>query len=626
MRRRNKDQARAGAPAPATALANGQLISGQPGNGQLVTGQPTPGQFVAGPIVAAVRPDDLAVLPGGRRLGEILVDANLVNRGQVVAALAESRRATPPKLIGQWLVDQAALDERDLAWAVANQRGLETVDLRAVSPDPAVTRLLDEATARRLTAIPLSVNGETVVIAVAYPTEATIRVLQETIHQPILMKVAAPADVLRAIGNTYRALTGVSTQLRVFEAQHSARSQAAIRVEPTVGTDDAPVVQVVQMIITQAMRDRASDVHIEPQPDRVRVRYRIDGALHDVLDLPVTMAPVISSRIKIMAGMNIVERRRAQDGQISLDIEGRSVDIRVATTAILDGEKVVMRLLDKSRPMYRLQQLGMPDTMVARYTALLRAPYGMVICAGPTGSGKTTTLYGSLHEINTPERNVMTIEDPVEYRIQSINQIQINEQAGINFAGGLRSILRQDPDVILVGEIRDVETARIAVQSALTGHFVLSSLHATDAPSALHRLLDMGIEGFLVASSVTTVLSQRLVRRICNHCREAYEPPGEELALLEALGGRAPLGGFVRGRGCNFCAQTGFLERIGVYEMLPVTDPIREMILTRGSHDELLKVAQSEGMRTLQDEAARLVERGVTTLAEVLRSIYIVGG
>jgi type IV pilus assembly protein PilB len=268
----------------------------------------------------------------------------------------------------------------------------------------------------------------------------------------------------------------------------------------------------------------------------------------------------------------------------------------------------------------------MPDAMVYRYTAMLRAPYGMVICAGPTGSGKTTTLYGSLHEINTPERNVMTIEDPVEYRIESINQIQIHEQAGINFAGGLRSILRQDPDVILVGEIRDVDTARIAVQAALTGHFVLSSLHATDAPSALHRLLDMGIEAFLVASSVTTVLSQRLVRRICNHCRESYEPPNEELALLEALGGHAPLGGFVRGRGCNFCAQTGFLERIGVYEMMPITDGIRDMVLARAPHDELLKVAVSEGMRTLQDEAARLVERGVTTLNEVLRSRYVVGG
>jgi type IV pilus assembly protein PilB len=249
----------------------------------------------------------------------------------------------------------------------------------------------------------------------------------------------------------------------------------------------------------------------------------------------------------------------------------------------------------------------------------------MVICAGPTGSGKTTTLYGSLGELNSPERNIMTIEDPVEYTFPSINQIQINEQAGITFAGGLKSILRQDPDVILVGEVRDVETARIAVQSALTGHFVLSSLHATDAASALHRLLDMGIESFLVASSVTSVLSQRLVRRICTHCREYYHPSAQELAFLADIGGEAPAGGFLRGAGCNFCAHTGYLERIGVYEMMPVTEGIRELILERASHDEIRKLARYQGMSTLQEEGARLVAAGVTNLAEVMRSIYVVG-
>jgi type IV pilus assembly protein PilB len=381
----------------------------------------------------------------------------------------------------------------------------------------------------------------------------------------------------------------------------------------------------VQLMITQGLRDRASDIHIEPHEDRVRVRYRIDGALHDVLDLPGSMGPAVVSRLKILGGMNIVERRRAQDGQISTEVEGRAVDIRVATTAVIGGEKVVLRLLDKSRPLYHLAQLGMPGDMAARYSALLHSPYGMVICAGPTGSGKTTTLYGSLGEINSPERNIMTIEDPVEYTFPSINQIQINEQAGVTFAGGLRSILRQDPDVILVGEVRDVETARIAVQSALTGHFVLSSLHATDAASALHRLLDMGIENFLVAASVTGVLSQRLVRRVCDYCREPYRPPAEELVFLRALDGQPPPGGFTRGAGCNFCAHTGYLDRIGVYEMMPVTDALRELVLDHASHGDIRKLARSEGMRTLQEEAVRLVETGVTNLAEVLRSIYVVG-
>jgi type IV pilus assembly protein PilB len=419
-------------------------------------------------------------------------------------------------------------------------------------------------------------------------------------------------------------LTGIGAQVKAFEARDTRRRDAD-RVSSTA-TDDAPVVQVVQLIISQAVLDRASDVHIEPMRDRVRIRYRIDGALHDVLELPGSMGPAVVSRIKILGNMNIVERRRPQDGQISIEVAERAVDIRVSSAAVVGGEKVVLRVLDKSRPLFRLEQLGMPPAMAERYTAQLRSPYGMVICAGPTGSGKTTTLYGSLGELNSPERNIMTIEDPVEYTFPSINQIQINEPAGVTFAGGLKSILRQDPDVILVGEVRDVETARIAVQSALTGHFVLSSLHATDAAAALHRLLDMGIESFLVASSVTTVLSQRLVRRVCTHCREYYQPPAEELAFLANLGAQQPLGGFVRGAGCDFCARTGFLERIGVYEMLPITEGIRELILDRAAHDEIRKLARYEGMSTLQEEGARLVEAGVTNLAEVMRSIYLAGG
>jgi type IV pilus assembly protein PilB len=292
---------------------------------------------------------------------------------------------------------------------------------------------------------------------------------------------------------------------------------------------------------------------------------------------------------------------------------------------VVGGEKVVMRVLDKSRPLYQLAQLGMPADLTADFEKLLSSPYGMVICAGPTGSGKTTTLYAALGELNSPERNIMTIEDPVEYTFPTINQIQINEQAGVTFANGLRSILRQDPDVILVGEVRDVETARIAVQSALTGHFVLSSLHATDAISALHRLLDMGIEPFLVASSVTAVVAQRLVRRICSHCQDYYEPAPEELAFLKSFGGAAPTGGFLRGVGCNFCAHTGFLDRIGVYELMRVSDEVRELILDRGSHDELRKLCRAQGMRSLQEEAIGLVEAGVTTLAEVMRTIYVAG-
>ncbi|MEU0093489.1 GspE/PulE family protein [Kribbella sp. NPDC006257] len=419
------------------------------------------------------------------------------------------------------------------------------------------------------------------------------------------------------------ALAGIDERVRMFEARDDVvrRTPAAVSANT-----EAPVVQVVQLIITQGLRDRASDIHIEPHDHRIRVRYRVDGALRDQLDLPGSIGPALVSRIKVLADLNIVERRRSQDGQIRMQVEDRDVDIRVSTAAVVGGEKVVLRLLDKSRPLFRLEQLGMPPELAERYAELLRTPYGMVICAGPTGSGKTTTLYGSLGQIDTPERNIMTIEDPVEYSYASINQIQINEAAGITFATGLKSILRQDPDVILVGEIRDAETARIAVQSALTGHFVLSSVHSTDTATAVHRLLDMGIENFLVASSVSAVVSQRLIRKICNKCRQYYEPPAAEQAFLASAGSAVPIGGLIRGVGCDECAGTGYLERTGVYELMPVTDALRDLIVDRAPLVEIRKTARHQGMRTLQEEAARLVQAGVTTVAEVLRSIYTVGG
>jgi type IV pilus assembly protein PilB len=356
----------------------------------------------------------------------------------------------------------------------------------------------------------------------------------------------------------------------------------------------------------------------------VRVRYRIDGALHEVLTLPAEMGPAVASRLKIMAGMNIVERRRPQDGQIATSIEGRDIDIRVATMGNVWGEKVVLRILDKGRTLFRLRDLGMPGPTHEAFAEMIRSPYGMVICAGPTGSGKTTTLYAALSEVNTVDKNVTTIEDPVEYLFPSINQIQINEQAGVTFATGLKSILRQDPDMILVGEMRDVETARIAVQSALTGHFVLSSLHATDAVSALYRFLDMGIESFLVASSVIGVVGQRLVRKMCTYCRVRYEPTPEEHAFYEEVGGRDKREFWV-GEGCSFCSRTGYCDRVGVYELLTVTEEMREMLVQEHpSHDDMRRLAIKQGLVPLREGGAALVEQDVTTIAEIVRSIYMI--
>ncbi|HJQ04582.1 MAG TPA: ATPase, T2SS/T4P/T4SS family [Nocardioides sp.] len=554
------------------------------------------------------------------RLGRLLVSAGKVQPYQLDAA----RNGEAVGTLAEKLVAGGVISDDDLTAAVAAASGRGTVDFRTTDPDPAAVALLPRDRALELRALPIAATDDEVTVAVLDPSPEHVAVVAAAIGRTVRPVVSTHRSLNRALDTEYKATAEVGTHLLAFEARDNIRREASL-AETAQVNEDAPVVQVVQKIITQGLRDRASDIHIEPSGERVRVRYRIDGALADVLDLPASIGPALVSRVKILGGMNIVERRRPQDGQISMQVEGRDVDIRVATTSVMGGEKVVMRLLDKSRPLFQLAQLGMPADTADRYSKLIHQPYGMIICAGPTGGGKTTTLYASLGELDTIDRNIMTIEDPVEYTFDSINQIQINEQAGITFAGGLKSILRQDPDVILVGEIRDVDTARIAVQSALTGHMVLSSLHATESVSALYRLLDMGIEAFLVASSVSAVVAQRLVRRSCTNCLEQYKPSADELGFLHSLGAQEPALGFVHGAGCHFCAHTGYLDRVGVYELLTVSDEVRELIVERAPQDDMRKLARSQGMRTLQEQGARLVTDGVTTPAEVMRSIYVAG-
>ncbi|WP_182380181.1 GspE/PulE family protein [Nocardioides sp. WS12] len=554
------------------------------------------------------------------RLGRILVSAGRVQPYQLDAVRAQDGGGS----LANRLIDAGHITDETLARTLAEHHQVGVADFRDITPDAEVVLLLTRDQAVALQALPVAADDEAVTVAVLDPAPDRVAAVSTLLGRPVRALVATQRDLERSIDAAHRATREVGGQIQAFEARDLLRREAA-NLETASANEEAPVVRVVQMVITQALRDRASDIHIEPTGERVRVRYRIDGSLTEVLDLPGSIGPAIVSRVKILGGMNIVERRRPQDGQISMEVEGRDVDIRVSTTAVVGGEKVVMRVLDKSRPLFNLAQLGMPPDTAARFSALIHSPYGMVICAGPTGGGKTTTLYASLGELNSPDRNLMTIEDPVEYKFDSINQIQINEQAGITFAGGLKSILRQDPDVILVGEIRDVDTARIAVQSALTGHFVLSSLHATEAVSALYRLLDMGIEAFLIASSVTAVVAQRLVRRSCTSCLAPYQPSPDEMAFLQSFGGSEPIGGFQHGTGCHFCAQTGYLERIGVYEMLVITDEVRELIIDKAPHDQMRKLARMQGMRTLQEQAAQLVTHGTTTVAEVMRSIYVAG-
>jgi type IV pilus assembly protein PilB len=520
------------------------------------------------------------------------------------------------------LIEMGVLGERDMVEVLGDVFALPVVDIRRENPEQAAIVLVPENLTRKYTVVPLRLEDNILKVAVAdRPTDELRTLLQQASEHTVDFVLAPEPDVRWAIDSSYRAIGGVDKLVRAFEEVEVARKRETEASTAEVVDDDAPVVQVVARILTQAKRDRASDVHIEPSQDVVRVKFRIDGALKEILMLPSSMGLGLVSRIKIMAGMNIVERRRPQDGQLTTDIDGVNTDVRVATAATIWGEKCVLRILDKNRSVYRLGDLGMPSDTHETYSRLTRAPFGMVLCAGPTGSGKTTTLYATLTEVADPSKNVMTIEDPVEFIFPSINQIQTNEQAGLTFATGLKSILRQDPDVILVGEIRDVETARIAVQSALTGHFVLSSLHATDSVSALHRFLDMGIESFLIASSVIAIVGQRLVRRICPSCKTRYTPTNEEIAFYEESGGD-PKQDFWHGTGCNFCGNTGYQDRIGVYELLQMTPEIKRLIVGWATQDELRRLAMKQGMRTLRQEAINLVTRDVTTISEVIRSIY----
>jgi type IV pilus assembly protein PilB len=557
----------------------------------------------------------------GSRIGEELLRRTSVTAEALLRAVS-CQAEGDDRRIGELLVDAGALTEAELTAVVAERAGLEPTELRDLRPEADAVALLSATMARSCAAVPLRVVDDAVEVVVADPSDEVKAALERAMGRPVRLAIAPPGQVRTLLDGTYRVIADVERLATRFDAEGEPRVAArGATADSALLADDAPVVQMVNLILTQALRDRASDVHLEPQEGRLRVRFRIDGTLHDTLQLPSGIASAVASRLKVMARLDIVERRRPQDGQLSLTIDGRTIDMRLSFVATIWGETCVIRLLDTNRSARRLDQLGMPAGTHAAFSKLVHAPFGMVLCAGPTGSGKTTTLYAALGELNQASRNITTIEDPVEYVFDGINQIQVAEQSGVSFATGLRSILRQDPDVILVGEVRDVETARIAVQSALTGHLVLSTLHGTDAVGALHRLLDMGIESFLVASAISAVVGQRLVRRTCESCASPYQPNEEELVFFEECGGKRKRT-FVRGVGCQLCAGTGYRDRVGVYELLRVTPEIKQLLIGWATQEELRRVAEAQGMRTLRHEAVALVERGITTIDEVVRSIY----
>jgi type IV pilus assembly protein PilB len=552
------------------------------------------------------------------RLGDVLLAEHTLLPEQLSGAL--NLQVESGRQLGAILVEQGMLDPRALNQALATQLGLPTVDLRTVRPTAEALALVSEEMARRLKIMPLRLADNALDVAVADGSSAAVRDALARLDVDTVNVFLAPADdVFTSLNTYYRVLSDSDLNVKQFWETDAAKQQ----VEAVIGaTDDAPIIQLVNKIVTQALRDRASDIHVEPTDGRIRIRYRVDGALREVLSLPESTGPELVSRIKIMADMDIVERRRPQDGQFETTVDGAGVDVRVATGATIFGETAVLRLLDKSRAVKHLSELGMPRTSLERYLTIVRKPYGMLLCSGPTGSGKTTTLYATLAEISRTELNVMTIEDPVEYVFPAVNQMQINLQADVTFASGLKSILRQDPDVILVGEIRDEQTARIAVQSALTGHLVMSSIHATEATSALYRLIDMGIEPFLIASSLVGVVGQRLVRKICPSCKVEYEPTPEEHRLYELLGG-TPKDTFFHGVGCNYCSNTGYRERVGVYEVLAVSDEIRQLIMSAAPPQDLRALAVEQGMRTMSREATALVANDITTIEKIIHNVYV---
>jgi type IV pilus assembly protein PilB len=527
----------------------------------------------------------------------------------------------------QALIDDALAESLGIARELAEQYGLPLVDLPVVGIDPEAARVIPLTVLQRVVAIPFAVDGPTLRVAVAAPQD--VRGLDElrlATRQAVDFAVAAREDILAEIRRLSRASEALDTVVEDAVAFASLRDEAEREYDLEVedGISAAPLVRLVNSIIFQAAEEGASDVHFEPREDVLAVRFRIDGVLRDAQRIPKRLAAGVTTRLKVLAKLDIAERRRPQDGRISLNAQaaGRLLDIRVATLPTVEGEAVTMRLLDKSKTAPTLGELGLTASMREQFDAIVSRPTGALLVTGPTGSGKSTTLYAALAAINRPELSIITVEDPVEYRIASIKQVQINVRAGLTFATALRSILRADPNVVMVGEIRDGETAKISIEAALTGHLVLSTLHTNDAPSALTRLNEMGVEPFITGAAVSAVLAQRLARMLCRHCAEPYAPAAEELARLRvdarALDLPVPLV-FYAPRGCARCSHTGYRGRVGIFQLLEMSESLEQLAAEKASHEEIAREARSLGMGSLWDDGVAKVARGLTSVDELFR-------
>jgi type IV pilus assembly protein PilB len=561
------------------------------------------------------------ITPGtSLKAGEIAVKKGFVKKEIVDKALSIQKVTKEPLL--KILLDMGAITDVQFAQILAEQWGYEYVDLINYAVDKEILRNVDPDKARYYGFFLMKKEGDRFSIAIADPTNIeTLDYIRLALGNNLRIFVATKPAIKQSIEKYYE----METALKMAEEEATGSPElVAIKEDVDLAKlremgEEAPVIRIVNNFISQAIVEDASDIHVEPMENSLRIRYRVDGILHEKQSLPKSIQPGVVTRLKIISNMDIAERRVPQDGRLSLKFEGRPIDFRVSSIPSIFGEKVVLRILDRTASIKPLDQLGFSEYNLKRFENVISQPYGMILISGPTGSGKTTTLYSCLDRLNSPTKNIITVEDPVEYQLKGINQMQVNEKAGLTFATALRYILRQDPNIILIGEIRDAETARIAIESALTGHLVFSTIHTNDSSSIATRLIDMGIEPFLVASSLIGATAQRLIRKVCNYCKVPYNPSRD---VLENLGFQIDESvTFYKGEGCDRCSNTGYKGRMAISEILPISPEIQKMILKRASSKEISAQAKREGMKTLLDDAMTKAAEGLTTLEEVVRVV-----
>jgi type IV pilus assembly protein PilB len=551
-------------------------------------------------------------------IGQRLLDAQLIDKAALDKAALQQKNVGG-SLTGN-LVKIGAISEPALLEFLSRQYNVPSIDLTNFEPDPTLTRLLPGDVATKFMALPVSRSGRQLIVAMANPSNIfALDDIKFITGYEVDARVTVEMTLKKAIDRAYDSAGTMADVMKGMEDELSVVEEEEDDNDGLAGMDEAPIVKLVNSLISDAVRKGASDIHMEPYEKSMRVRFRIDGVLQEMMSPPFKYKAALLSRLKIMAELDIAERRVPQDGRIKIKVLNRTIDLRVSSLPTIFGEKIVMRILDKTNLNVDLEKLGFEAQSMKEFVSAIANPYGMVLVTGPTGSGKTTSLYSALSRVNTPEVNVMTAEDPVEYNLDGINQVLVNDDVGLSFAAALKAFLRQDPNIIMVGEIRDIETASIAVKAALTGHLVLSTLHTNDAPSAIGRMIDMGVEPFLVASSVNLILAQRLVRKVCQNCKQPIELPDEVLRELQMTHEEAAGATIIKGEGCIDCNGTGYRGRQGVYEVMPITPKLREMILDRSSAGDIKKTAIGEGMLTLRRDALEKLKRGLTSVEEVLK-------